>query len=336
MGTIASEAELIDTYLAPLAAGMSGALGLKDDAAYLRPPPGTDLVITTDPIIAGIHFFPDQRADDIAWKALAVNVSDLAAKGASPLAYTMALAFPQPPQHGFMAEFARGLADAQAQFGCALIGGDTDQTTGPLSIAITVFGVVPSGRMVQRTAAAIGDHIFVTGTLGDAALGLALHGNSERALENLTSGDRGFLTARYLRPAPRLELAPLLREHASAALDISDGFAKDLGRLVAGAGGMADLRFASLPLSSSAQLMIATQPSRRAEVIAGGDDYEILLAVPPGRLPAFKEDVPLMPFNVTEIGTIQPGRGVTIRDGDGEPLPLDRTGWDHFASRPRG
>jgi thiamine-monophosphate kinase len=330
MGTIASEAELIDTYLAPLAAAMPGALGLKDDAAYLRAPAGTDLVITTDPIIAGIHFFPDQRADDIAWKALAVNVSDLAAKGAAPLAYTMALAFPGPPQHAFMAEFARGLADAQAQFGCGLIGGDTDQTTGPLSISITVFGVVPSGRMVQRTTAAIGDHIFVTGTLGDAALGLALQGDPSLALETLTSGDRGFLTARYLRPAP------LLREHASAALDISDGFAKDLGRLIAGAGGKADLAFAALPLSSSTQLMISAEPARRADVIAGGDDYEILLAVPPARVAAFREDLPKMPFNVTEVGTIQAGRGVTIRDRDGMPLPLVRTGWDHFASRPTG
>lgn len=336
MGTIASEAELIETYLAPLAAGMPGALGLKDDAAFLRPPPGTDLVVTTDPIIAGIHFFPDQRADDIAWKALAVNVSDLAAKGAAPLAYTMALAFPGPPQHAFMAEFARGLAEAQAQFGCSLIGGDTDQTTGPLSISITVFGVLPSGSMVQRTTAAIGDHIFVTGTLGDAALGLALHSDPALALENLTSGDRGFLTARYLRPAPRLELAPLLREHASAALDISDGFAKDLGRLIAGASGRADLRFADLPLSSSTQLMIEAEPARRADVITGGDDYEILLAIPPARVSAFREDLPMMPFNVTEIGTIQPGRGVTIRDGDGMPLPLAQTGWDHFTSRPQG
>jgi thiamine-monophosphate kinase len=335
MGTIASEAELIDTYLAPLAAGMPGALGLKDDAAYLRPPPGTDLIITTDPVIAGIHFFPDQRADDIAWKALAVNVSDLAAKGAAPLAYSMALAFPGPPQHAFMAEFARGLADAQAQFGCSLIGGDTDRTTGPLSISITVFGVVPSGRMVQRTTAAVGDHIFVTGTLGDAALGLALQSDPSLVLETLTSGDRGFLTARYLRPAPRLELAPLLREHASAALDISDGFAKDLGRLLAGAGGKADMPFAALPLSSSAQLMIEAEPARRASVIAGGDDYEILFTVPPGRLAAFRDDLPMMPFNVTEIGTIQSGNGISIRDGEGIPLPLGSTGWDHFTSRPQ-
>lgn len=336
MGTIASEAELIATYLAPLAAGMPGALGLKDDAAFLRPPPGTDIVVTTDPIIAGIHFFPDQRADDIAWKALAVNVSDLAAKGAAPLAYTMALAFPGRPQHAFMAEFARGLAEAQAQFGCGLIGGDTDQTTGPLSISITVFGVVPSGRMVQRTTAATGDHVFVTGTLGDAALGLALHDPSAAVPETLTSGDRGFLTARYLRPSPRLELAPLLREHASAALDISDGFAKDLGRLAGGAGAMADVAFASLPLSPSAQIMIAAEPARRADVIAGGDDYEILLAVPPGRVAAFRHDLARMPFNVTEVGVLQPGSGVVIRDDNGTPLPLGRTGWDHFLDRPQG
>ncbi|MEQ1717463.1 MAG: thiamine-phosphate kinase [Hyphomicrobium sp.] len=328
---IANETELIQTYLAPLAAGERGALGLKDDAAYITPPPGTDLVITTDPIIAGVHFFSHERADDIAWKAIAVNISDLAAKGAAPLAYTMALAFHEVPGHAWMALFARGLADAQEQFGCTLVGGDTDRTSGPLSVSVTAFGAVPAGRMVLRNGARIGDHVFVTGTLGDAALGLALHRDPGLMGQSVTSGDKGFLVARYLRPAPRLALAPLLREFATGSLDISDGLAKDLARLAAGAGGRADVGFAGLPLSPSAQVMITADAAWASAVISGGDDYEVIFAVSPGRLTAARTAFEAMPFKVTEIGRIGVGRGVLIRDAAGRPMALGPLGYDHFS-----
>lgn len=328
---IANETELIQTYLAPLAAGAPGALGLRDDAAFITPPPGTDLVITTDPVIAGVHFFACQRADDIAWKALAVNVSDLAAKGAVPLAYTMALAFPEAPTHAWMELFARGLGEAQKQFGCTLVGGDTDRTSGPLSISITAFGIVPGGRMVRRHAASIGDHVFVTGTLGDAALGLVLYTNPELFGPALLSGDRGFLIARYLRPAPRLALAGALREFASAALDISDGLVKDLGRLVAGAGGGADIAFSRLPLSPSAEAMLNVAPGYAPAVLSGGDDYEILFSVPSGLVGLARQAFDALPLAVTEIGRITEGAGVVIRDGSGRPMQLAGTGYDHFS-----
>lgn len=328
---VEDETDLIQTYLAPLTAKEPGALGLKDDAAFITPPPASDLVITTDPVIAGVHFFAHQRADDIAWKALAVNVSDLAAKGAVPLAYTMALAFPEPPERAWMAAFARGLSDAQASFGCTLIGGDTDRTTGPLSISISVFGVVPTGGMVRRGTAKIGDSIYVTGTLGDAALGLILQ-RDRHAFENkLPSGDRGFLAARYLRPSPRLALAPLLRAHASAALDISDGLAKDLARLAAGAGGKAIVAFAEIPLSPPARHMISHDPALNAAPIAGGDDYELLFAVPKSAVAAFEAGASALPFAVTRIGVITEGHGVVIADATGAPLPLGPMGYDHFA-----
>ena len=176
-GKVANETELIQTYLAPLAAGFPGALGLADDCALIASDAAHDLVVTTDPIIAGVHFFASDRADDIAWKALAVNVSDLIAKGAAPLAYTMAIAFPQAPDRSWMAAFADGLKAAQLAFGCQLIGGDTDRTPGPLSISITVFGQVPCGQMIKRSSARQGDHVFVTGTLGDSALVTELSGN---------------------------------------------------------------------------------------------------------------------------------------------------------------
>ncbi len=328
---VKSETDLIQTYLAPLAAGHPGAFGLRDDAALISPEPGTDIVITTDPVRAGVHFFETDRADDIAWKALAVNVSDLAAKGARPLAYTMALAFPEAPERAWMQNFAEGLRAAQAEFGCHLIGGDTDHASGALSIAITALGSVPRGRMIRRTTARAGDHLFVTGTLGDAALGLRLHREPAFMSRELTSGDRAFLSARYLRPNPRVALAPLLLATASASLDISDGLLKDLGRLATGAGAGVTLRFEALPLSPPARNMIRAAPEFVRNIVAGGDDYEILFAVPPEHLEALRRAVPSLPFQVTEIGRLASGGGVTLLDGSGQAMHFSRGGYDHFA-----
>ena len=231
---ILSEADIIQGYLAPLAAHYRGAFGLSDDAAAIAPPPGMDLVATMDAVAAGVHFFPDDPATDIAWKALAVNVSDLVAKGAAPHAYLMSLAFPEPPAREWLAGFAAGLASAQTQLGITLIGGDTDRRPGPLTITITALGLVPAGAMVQRGTARAGDHLFVSGTLGDSALGLVLRtGEPQTQSWPLASHERLMLIRRYLRPEPRLGLIPILRQHARAAMDISDGLIKDLGRMAA-------------------------------------------------------------------------------------------------------
>ncbi len=329
---VESETELIETYLAPLAAGFPGAFGLKDDAALFDLPSGTELVVTTDPIIEDIHFFASDRADDIAWKALAVNLSDLAAKGAEPFAYTMALAFPRPPEKAWMARFAEGLFTAQATFGCHLAGGDTDHTSGPLSISITAFGIVPAGKFVRRTTARCGDNIYVTGTLGDAALGLALNRDASLLAEDLSGGDRGLLTARYLRPHPRTVLAPVLRTYASAGIDISDGLVKDLSRLVAGAGGGADIRFADLPLSGPARNVLKLEPRFAAAVISGGGDYEILFAAAPENETRIRAECEALRLQVTRIATIAEGRGVRIRADNGDILPAGSGGYDHFAA----
>lgn len=327
---VKTETDLIQTYLAPLAAGAPGAFGLMDDAALILPEPGTDIVITTDPVRAGVHFFETDRADDIAWKALAVNVSDLAAKGARPLAYTMALAFPEAPKRAWMQSFADGLRAAQTEFGCHLIGGDTDHASGSLSIAITAFGSVPHGRMVQRTTAKAGDHLFVTGTLGDAALGLALHRDAALLSRELTSGDRAFLAGRYLRPSPRLALRPLLLSAASASLDISDGLLKDLGRMAAAARAGVKIRFEVLPLSPSARHMIEAEPSFADQIVAGGDDYEILFAVPPDRLQLLRSGASAVPVQITEIGRLERGGGVGLLDGEGQAMHIGSSGYDHF------
>jgi thiamine-monophosphate kinase len=323
---IESETELIQTYLAPLASDVPGAFGLTDDAALLSIEPGTDLVVTNDPIIAGVHFFANDKPEDIAWKALAVNMSDLAAKGADPRAYMLALAFPGPPERAWMASFAQGLSAAQQEFGCHLIGGDTDHTPGPLSIGVTAIGTVPTGAFVQRQGAKAGDHVFVTGTIGDAALGLAIRSNPKIFDGVLSDGDKSQLVDRYLRPQPRLGIAEALRKYASAALDISDGLQKDLARLSGPLG--IELKLDALPLSSPMRAALASDPRVANLILGGGDDYELLVAVPPDQAAAFAGSAGGL--SVCDVGVLQIGIPTTVIGRDGAPLEADRAGYDHF------
>lgn len=328
---ILSEAELIERYLAPLARGCPGAAGLADDAASLEPPPGADLVLTTDAVAAGVHFFPDDVPGDIAWKALAVNVSDLAAKGATPLVYQMALSFPEPPEHAWLERFAAGLAEAQAAFGIVLSGGDTDRRPGPLTIAITAVGSVPSGTMVRRGTARPGDCLFVSGTLGDGALGLKLRTDPAFAgAWGLGGEECRELVDRYLRPRPRLVLGAALRSMATASIDVSDGLAKDLGHMVRASGCGATVETARLPLSGPARKALAADNALMASLVAGGDDYEILAAVASGHAAAFETEAASCGCPVTRIGTCEAGSGVALLDSECQPLALMRHGWDHF------
>jgi thiamine-monophosphate kinase len=323
--------EAIIRLLAPLAEGYPGAFGLVDDCALLTPEPGTELVLKTDPVAEGVHFLPDDAPEDVAWKALAVNVSDLAAKGAKPIGYLMALSFPEAPTSSWMTRFADGLRAAQQRFGCHLIGGDTDRRPGPLSITITVIGSVPQGRMVRRGSTKPGDALFVSGTLGDSVLGLALRKKADLAKAwGLSPDEEAHLHRRYLRPEPRLALTNGLRGHASAAMDISDGLAKDLGRMCGASGCAARVRFPDLPLSAAAAKAIAADPKLEARIVAGGDDYEILASVPAREAPAFLRAADQAGVPVTQIGKTLAGTGVVVESAAGQPITLDRTGWDHF------
>jgi len=323
--------EAIIRLLAPLAEGCAGAFGLKDDCAVLTPEPGTEFVLKTDPIAEGVHFLPDDAPEDVAWKALAVNVSDLAAKAARPVAYLMALSFPQAPTRGWLSRFAGGLREAQERFGCHLIGGDTDRRPGPITITITVIGSVAQGRMVRRGTARPGDRVFVSGTLGDAALGLALRNDPLLgAAWGLAEAEAEHLRRRYRRPEPRLPLAAALGAHASAAMDISDGLAKDLARLSAASGCSARVRQAALPLSGAAAKAVAADPALADRIFAGGDDYEILATVSAANAQAFTSAAAKAGVAATDIGATAAGSGIVIEGPDGQPLTLDRSGWDHF------
>ncbi|HET6390880.1 thiamine-phosphate kinase [Hyphomicrobium sp.] len=326
---IEDETDLVQTYLAPLAAGAPGAFGLRDDAALISPEPGTGIVVSSDPIIAGVHFFAGDAAADFAWKALAVNASDMAAKGATPFGYILTLALPEAPTRDWMQSFSAGLRQAQESFGCHLLGGDTDRTPGPLTIGVTMMGSVPAGKFVPRHSARSGDHVFVTGTIGDAALGLALRKIPAAFDDVLSEEQRAFALGRYLRPRPRIGLAEALRNHASAALDVSDGLLKDLRRLAGGSG--MSLELGSVPVSSAVSAALTHDENLASLVLAGGDDYEILAAVPPNAVAGFKQGAEEAGIAVTRLGILEEGSPLEVRDLNGRFLDLQRLGYDHFA-----
>jgi thiamine-monophosphate kinase len=308
-----SEDDLIARYFAPLAG--EGALGLRDDAACLSPRPRYDLVLTTDALVESVHFFPEDAAGSIARKALGVNVSDLAAKGAEPRGFLLNLMLPESWTDEWLSAFAAGLGVAAADFSCSLLGGDTVKTRGPLTLAVTAIGEVPAGRMVRRTTAQVGDVICVTGTIGDAALGLDLR-RDPAWTESLQPDERRFLADRYLHPQPRHRLASILRDHASAAMDVSDGLAGDLAKMMRASGASATVDLAQIPLSPAAQKLVQADPSLLDRLVTGGDDYEILCTVPPAALDSLRKEADRVGIPLAAIGQVVPGEALpTFRLG---------------------
>ena len=323
------EERLIARHFRPLARH-PGAFGLADDAAALTPPPGCDLVLTTDGVIAGVHVFPDDPADAIARKALRMNLSDLAAKGAKPAGFLLSIALPGDTGDDWLEAFARGLGADADHYDCPLLGGDTDRTPGPLSVSIAAFGTLPTGTMVRRSGARPGDVLAVTGTIGDAALGLKLRQDAA-AGRNLTGEARNHLLARYLLPEPRTALADLVRAHASAALDVSDGFAGDLAKLCRASAVSAHVDVERVPLSDAARAMLAAEPALLERALTGGDDYEILAAVPASEVADFRAGAARAGIVVTEIGRIEPGEPQPRFTGaDRRPLAFERPSFSHF------
>ena len=324
------EERLIARFFRPIATD-PGALGLIDDAAIWTPPPDTDLVLKTDAIVGGVHFFPGDPPGAVAQKALRVNLSDLAAKGAQPAGFLLALAIPKSVKDAWLAGFARGLGQDAAAFGCPLFGGDTDRTPGPITISIAAFGHVPRGAMVRRSRAKAGDLVFVTGTVGDATLGLLLRRRPKRAaFRKMERADKTHLAERYLLPQPRLGLANVLREFATASIDVSDGLVGDLGKLAAASGLGARIEAADVPLSSAARAAVAVEPGLFKSVVSGGDDYEIVCTVPEPKGAAFEVAATAAGVAVTPIGRMRAGEGVEIIAADGKPLKLAQTSFSHF------
>jgi thiamine-monophosphate kinase len=324
------EDDLIAKYFRPLAKH-PGAMGLFDDAAVLTPPEGCDVILTKDAIVGGMHFFADDPAEAIARKALRVNLSDLAAKGATPAGFLLALALPESVSPGWLRDFANALGEDAEAYGCPLLGGDTVKSPGALMVSITALGMLPRGSMVRRTGAVPGDRVFVTGTIGDAALGLMLRKAAAAGRRwRLDRSLAAHLTSRYLLPQPRNALAEAVRTHASAAIDVSDGLVGDLQKLCSASGSRAEVEAVRVPLSAAAQGVLAADPAAMETILTGGDDYEIVCTIPPGRLASFREGAERARVAVTEIGQIVEGEGAFFMAADGRAVAFSRASFSHF------
>jgi thiamine-monophosphate kinase len=328
-GGRSGEDSLIARYFRPLATD-PGAFSLDDDAAVLKAR-GEDVVVTTDAIVEGVHFLPDDPPDTVARKALRVNLSDIAAKGAIPAGFVLTLAL-RKVDESWLAAFARGLGEDAKSFACPLLGGDTVSTPGPLTVSVTAFGRVPDGKMVHRSGARPGDRVMVTGTIGDAALGLAILKGG--AVAGALAGDpigRELLINRYRVPQPRNAIAKAVRDHASAAMDVSDGLAGDLAKLCAASGVSAAIDAPLVPTSVAAAALLARAAVGIDTLISGGDDYEILCTVPDARSQALADEARQAGIALTAIGKIIAGTGAPrFLDPQGNRIVLQRLSYSHF------
>jgi len=314
------EFAFIDRHLRPLTNGVPGALDLTDDGALLRCPGEDELVVTKDALVEGVHHLPDDPPDLVARKLLRVNLSDLAAMGAEPIGYLLALALPVRCDEAWAEAFARGLAADQERFGIGLLGGDTVSTPDRPVLSLTALGRVPAGRALLRRGARPGDGIWVSGTLGDAAIGL-------RILRGLAVPDEEAapFVDRYRLPRPRLALGKALRGLAHAAIDISDGLVADLGHICSASGVGAVVEAERLPVHPLARGI----PGWRDCALTGGDDYELLFTAAAARQTAIEALAAELDLPLTCIGRIVEGAGVRVVDANGRELDLARTGWRH-------
>jgi thiamine-monophosphate kinase len=320
------EFALIEALFAPLAGGDPRALGLRDDAAVLATRGMGDLVVSVDALVSGVHFLPTDPPDSIAAKVLGVNLSDMAAMGAKPLGAFLSIALAPSQDDAWLTAFADGLRGVLEAFGLPLLGGDTVSTPGPATFSVTILGTVAPGLALRRSGARVGDDLWVSGTLGDGALGLRV---ARGEAFGLPEAHRAHLVDRYRRPRARVGLGLALVDRASACMDISDGLAADAGHMARASGVALEIRAPDLPLSDAAADLIADDPGLFDLVLGGGDDYELLFTAPP----EVRDDLLALGKSagpgVTRIGRVAKGEGVHILDGDGQPLALARAGWSH-------
>lgn len=320
------EFDLIAQVFAPLAAGTPGAYGLGDDAATVQPAPGQELVVTTDAMVRGVHFDHRTPPADVGRKLLRVNLSDLAAKGAEPLGYVLTTAWSPDVTDEWIVAFASGLEADQDEFGVHLLGGDTVATPQDLLLSITLFGQVPRGTMLRRAGAQAGDDVYVSGTIGDACLGLQVAADTLV----LSADDARALRQRLDRPTPRVQLGRALRGIAHAALDVSDGLLGDLDHLCVQSHLGAEVHLDRVPLSAAARAALAVAPAERNRMLTFGDDYELVFAAAPRDRARIEQAAAGVGVPVTRIGAMRPGQGVHVLDAGGMEVSFGTLGYRHF------
>ncbi|HEY1506490.1 MAG TPA: thiamine-phosphate kinase [Stellaceae bacterium] len=321
-----SEFERIARFFAPLAG--PGALDLTDDVALIDGPAGEQYVLTIDTIIEGVDYFPDDPPFQVAQRLLRVNLSDLAAKGAAPFGYLLTTALPKTHGEAWLDAFSKGLATDQKKFGVVLLGGDSSGTPGPPTLSATLIGRIARDKAILRSGAKDGDVVYVSGTLGDAALGLAVRKGELGAA--LSAEQRDYLVDRYRLPQPRIALGQKLVGIASAMIDVSDGFLADLGHLCAASKLGATIPVNKLPLSPAARAAIASNPNFNSAVIAGGDDYELLFTASPRRASDVGAAMRDAGVTVTAVGSVTRGEGAVMLGADGQPVTVEKAGYAHF------
>ncbi len=328
---MSGEFDIIARHFAPLATD-AGAFSLTDDAASIGP-----FVVTKDLLVEGVHFLPKDPRDLVARKALRVNLSDLAAKGAKPVGYFLGCVWPAGVKEETIADFARGLAEDQELFKLSLLGGDTTahREKGPLIVSVTMVGAPASGGIILRNGASPGDDVYVTGTIGDAGLGLRV---LQGALKSSAAAKK-FLVDRFRLPSPRLAIGGALAGLASSSIDVSDGLLADAGHIAETSGAALELIAAKIPLSASAShwLGASEDPDAAiADIVSSGDDYEILFTAPSARRRSIEMASQVTKTPVARIGLVMRGKGVRLLDEKGSSLAMERFGYDHFKGRGDG
>ena len=297
-------------------------LGVGDDCALVDVANGMDLAVSTDTLVSGTHFFPDVDPETLGHKALAVNLSDMAAMGAMPYWAMLALTLPEV-DHKWLAAFSKGFFDLADEFEVSLIGGDT--TRGPLTLTVTIMGEVPAGAALRRSGARAGNDIWVSGRIGDAALAVAhRHGKLK-----LDAADYDEAVMRLYEPTPRVALGQALRGLATATIDISDGLLSDLGHICALSKVGATVDFGLIPVSPIGLKHLGAEAGRTA-IVAGGDDYELCFTAPAGVREGMEDLADMLSVPITRIGKIHKGKGVSLLGADGKPMAIDGRGFDHF------
>lgn len=334
LGQHLGEFERIEKLLRPLATDPAS-LNLQDDTAILSLPPGKRLVATMDTLVADVHFLASDPPDSIGAKLLRVNYSDLAAMGAEPYGFLLALSLPKELGTDWLASFVQGLQEDQLAFGGVLLGGDSTSTPGPISLSMTALGTVPIDRALLRSSARAGDIICVSGTIGDGTFGLDAVRREVSILSALSESQLSYLSARYRKPSPRLSLGQALLRHSACAIDISDGLVADCGHIAATSGVSMTLHANEVPLSDAVAALVADNPELLVRAITGGDDYELAFALSPPSLPVVLDECAQIGVPITPIGRVDALIGdappaVRVLDNDGVPIEIDGQGWRHF------